>query len=71
MKKDERSDNEEDDEDVEVTTKAANGSAALPNGDGQSLTRRNAGKDQQAPQVLLNGEPVADADDSTADKKDR
>ncbi|KAL1965699.1 hypothetical protein VTN77DRAFT_5199 [Rasamsonia byssochlamydoides] len=72
VKKDERSDNEEEEEE-EVSTKAANGSAsgALPNGDGQAVTRRNVGKENQTPQVLVNGEPV-DAEVPTANgKKER
>lgn len=50
---DERSDNEDDEEDEEVTANAT----AVSNNGGQAR-RRAGGKDNAAPQVLVNGTPV-------------
>lgn len=57
VKKDERSDNEEEED--EVAPKETNGTATVSNGDAKSpVTRRNVGQENHAPQVLVNGEPV-------------
>lgn len=66
VKKDERSDNEEEEE-GEVS-KDSNGTATIANGDETPVTRRNVGKENQTPEVLVNGEPVAATANS---KKDR
>ncbi|KAJ9296480.1 hypothetical protein DTO271G3_5178 [Paecilomyces variotii] len=59
VKKDERSDNEDEGEEDEVAPTETNGTATLPNGDEKaSLTRRNVGQENNAPQVLVNDEPV-------------
>ncbi|KAF9893298.1 hypothetical protein FE257_011728 [Aspergillus nanangensis] len=52
VKKDDRSDDEDEEEMEEETTAHATG-AEVP-----SVTARNLGKENQAPQVLVNGEPL-------------
>ncbi|KAL1857753.1 sphingosine N-acyltransferase lag1 [Paecilomyces lecythidis] len=72
VKKDERSDNE-DEEEEEIAPKETNGTAVLPNGDEKaSVTRRNVGQENHAPQVLVNGEPVGNnASKANGNKKTR
>lgn len=66
VKKDERS----DDEDEEEEEQEEKSEAILATGTEQpSLTARNVGKENQAPQVLLNGEPVKDRSQGTENKK--
>lgn len=61
VKKDERSDDEDEEEEEEEQEKTQ---AALVTGTEQpTLTARNATQGNQAPQVLLNGEPVQGAED--------
>lgn len=68
VKKDERSDDEDEEEEEEVNEQ---NQAALATGTEQpSLTARNTGKENQAPQVLVNGEPVNERAQGTEDKKD-
>lgn len=64
VKKDERSDDEDEEEEQEEQNQATAIGIEQP-----SLTARNAGKENQAPQVLVNGEPVNERAQET-DKKD-
>lgn len=54
VKKDERSDDDTEEEEIPPTAHATGAEAP-------TLRARNAGKENQAPQVLVNGEPVNDA----------
>ncbi|KAE8414083.1 TLC domain-containing protein [Aspergillus pseudocaelatus] len=58
IRKDERSD-DEDTEEEEEAEQEQNGRATLATGAGvPTVTARNVGKENQAPQVLVNGEPL-------------
>ncbi|KAL2221654.1 ceramide synthase membrane component [Thermoascus aurantiacus ATCC 26904] len=69
VKRDERSDNEEEEE--QAPAKDTNGTAAIANGEETTVTRRNVGKENQTPQVLVNGEPVVAATPTANGKKGR
>lgn len=69
VKRDERSDNEEEEE--QAPAKDTNGTAAIANGEESTVTRRNVGKENQTPQVLVNGEPVVAATPTANGKKGR
>lgn len=61
VKKDERSDDEDEEEEEQEQEQEEKSEAILVTGAEQpDLTARNVGKVNQAPQVLLNGEPVKD-----------
>ncbi|KAE8160425.1 TLC domain-containing protein [Aspergillus tamarii] len=59
IRKDERSDDEDTEEEEEEAEQKQNGRATLATGaEVPTVTARNVGKENQAPQVLVNGEPL-------------